>query len=410
MAEIKTIYKGESVTLLFTFPALYDMGRILHHHVFIGETEFTGVIDGQTIVMQLKSSDTDRMIGTHRIVLWLDDTTLGLRKPYCGDLVVARTQAAGNTVSVSNISDIIIPIVISETTITADSILYNYMKGDSAYQIWLDAGNVGTLEDYLEDIKGDPFLYSDFTPEQLEALRGFDGESAYEIWLSLGNVGTEQDFIDSLAAGGVDLTSYLKITDAENTYQPKGNYLENETDPTVPEWAKAETKPTYGVNEITELDTALSGKVDNERVLTDVPANAKFTDTVYTHPATHSISEVSGLQAELDSKVDDSQVLTNVPAGAVFTDTVYTHPNNHPASIITQDANNRFVTDEEKSTWNQKQEALGFTPENTANKKITLTDSDTDYPTTKAVNTALAEKADVSHTHNDLLSLIYAGL
>ena len=62
MAEIKTIYKGESVTLLFTFPELYDMGRISHHHVFIGETEFTGVIDGQTIVMQLKSSDTDRMI------------------------------------------------------------------------------------------------------------------------------------------------------------------------------------------------------------------------------------------------------------------------------------------------------------------------------------------------------------
>ena len=44
-------------------------------------------------------------------------------------------------------------------------------KGDSAYQIWLDAGNVGTLEDYLEDIKGDPFTYEDFTPEQLEALK-----------------------------------------------------------------------------------------------------------------------------------------------------------------------------------------------------------------------------------------------
>ena len=54
-------------------------------------------------------------------------------------------------------------------------------KGDSAYQIWLDAGNVGTLEDYLEDIKGDSFLYSDFTPEQLEALKikGDTGESAY---------------------------------------------------------------------------------------------------------------------------------------------------------------------------------------------------------------------------------------
>ena len=32
-------------------------------------------------------------------------------------------------------------------------------KGDSAYQIWLEAGNTGTLEDYLEDIKGDTGNY-----------------------------------------------------------------------------------------------------------------------------------------------------------------------------------------------------------------------------------------------------------
>ena len=32
----------------------------------------------------------------------------------------------------------------------------------------------------------------------------------------------------------------------------------------------------------------------------------------------------------------------------------YTHPTNHAPSIITQDANNRFVTDAEKSTWNGK--------------------------------------------------------
>lgn len=39
---------------------------------------------------------------------------------------------------------------------------------------------------------------------------------------------------------------------------------------------------------------------------------------------THTIANVTGLQTALDGKVDDSQVLTNVPAGAVFTDTVTT--------------------------------------------------------------------------------------
>jgi hypothetical protein len=32
----------------------------------------------------------------------------------------------------------------------------------------------------------------------------------------------------------------------------------------------------------------------------------------------------------------------------------YTHPSTHSPSVISQDANNRFVTDAEKSTWNNK--------------------------------------------------------
>ena len=35
----------------------------------------------------------------------------------------------------------------------------------------------------------------------------------------------------------------------------------------------------------------------------------------------------------------------------------YVHPANHPASVITQDAGNRFVTDVEKAAWNAKQPA-----------------------------------------------------
>jgi hypothetical protein len=58
------------------------------------------------------------------------------------------------------------------------------------------------------------------------------------------------------------------------------------------------------------------------------------------------------------------RTLLNVENGA----NNYSHPANHPPSIITQDLNNRFVTDSEKSTWNGKEDALGFTPENLANK------------------------------------------
>lgn len=58
--------------------------------------------------------------------------------------------------------------------------VFKKIPGKSAYEIWLDQGNVGTEEDFLN------------------SLKGADGKSAYEIWLELGNTGTEEDFINSL--------------------------------------------------------------------------------------------------------------------------------------------------------------------------------------------------------------------
>lgn len=52
--------------------------------------------------------------------------------------------------------------------------------GKSAYEIWLDAGNSGTIDDFLQSLIGE------------------QGKSTYEIWISLGHEGTVQDFIDSI--------------------------------------------------------------------------------------------------------------------------------------------------------------------------------------------------------------------
>ena len=50
------------------------------------------------------------------------------------------------------------------------------------------------------------------------------------------------------------------------------------------------------------LTSQLASKVNNTQVLTNVPANALFTDTLYTHPTQHSISMITNLQNELDAK------------------------------------------------------------------------------------------------------------
>jgi len=70
---------------------------------------------------------------------------------------------------------------------------------------------------------------------------------------------------------------------------------------------------------------SLSGDVSGS-VSFDGTSNVSITAVVADDSHNHTIANVDGLQTALDGKVDDSQVLTNVPAGAVFTDTVYTHP------------------------------------------------------------------------------------
>lgn len=59
----------------------------------------------------------------------------------------------------------------------------------------------------------------------------------------------------------------------------------------------------------------------------------------------------------------------------------------NPANI-TQSSSYRFASDAEKATWNAKQSALGFTPENVANKATDFTTvNNTLYPTVSAVKT-----------------------
>ncbi len=61
----------------------------------------------------------------------------------------------------------------------------------------------------------------------------------------------------------------------------------------------------------------------------------------YSHPSTHPWSMITGAPTSYPANggnaatVNGKTVLENVPAGAKFTDTVYAHPSSHPFSMIT---------------------------------------------------------------------------
>jgi len=137
---------------------------------------------------------------------------------------------------------------------------------------------------------------------------------------------------------------------------------------------------------VTGLQTALNGKAATTHTHADATttvagfmsfADKTKLDGIVTanlvnranHTGAQAISTVTGLQDALNTKASTahthSNATTTVAGFMAFADKVkldgvatgannYVHPANHPASIITQDANNRFVTDAEKTTWNAK--------------------------------------------------------
>lgn len=54
--------------------------------------------------------------------------------------------------------------------------------------------------------------------KNLGRVVGADGKSAYQIWLDNGNTGTEQDFLNSLKGETPDLTGYALKTDIPTDY------------------------------------------------------------------------------------------------------------------------------------------------------------------------------------------------
>lgn len=150
--------------------------------------------------------------------------------------------------------------------------------GASAYEIWLAQGNTGTEADFLESLNGEngkdgkdgkdgePLTFAwdgttlvvgsaDGTTEgvDLKGEKGVDGDSAVisDVTATVGT-GTGTPSV-SVTMGGTSKNRTFSFS-FDNLKGEKGADADpaqfNETDPTVPSWAKASTKPTYTADEV----------------------------------------------------------------------------------------------------------------------------------------------------------------
>lgn len=138
---------------------------------------------------------------------------------------------------------------------------------------------------------------------------------------------TNNDLNNKITDVSIKLTNYYTKTEIDNA-----GYLTEETDPTVPEWAKQSTKPTYTANEVgalpsdTEIPDSLSDLLSDSthRVVTDASIdnwNSKQDlisdlDTIRRGAA----SGASALQTHQNIKTVNQQTVTgtgNVSVGTI---------------------------------------------------------------------------------------------
>lgn len=88
------------------------------------------------------------------------------------------------------------------------------VAGPSAYEVAVKNGFVGSEEAWLDSLRGEPFVYEDFTQKQLESLKGKQGDPGKD---------GEDGFSPEITVEKAGKVTTITITDATGTYTAKIN-------------------------------------------------------------------------------------------------------------------------------------------------------------------------------------------
>jgi len=134
--------KGDSLTIGFLFNNSFDMSRIAMSEIWLDGVKFTATTDDHLLTCKIKSDETKTKVGAQRLTLLIDDSVLGVKKIYCGDVKFNNSNSPTSNESVNNGWDVVVPITINEQAITIGDLMYNYVKGDT--------GSIGDIMTYPE--------------------------------------------------------------------------------------------------------------------------------------------------------------------------------------------------------------------------------------------------------------------
>ncbi len=95
---------------------------------------------------------------------------------------------------------VIAPVVKNGVTYKVAILQLKGERGFSSYELAVQNGYEGSEVEWIQSLKGDKFVFEDFTPEQIQSLKikGDKGLSAYEVAVQNGFVGNESEWLNSL--------------------------------------------------------------------------------------------------------------------------------------------------------------------------------------------------------------------
>ena len=180
--------------------------------------------------------DCDGLINTSDLLQFL---------PYLGFDFVAEIDSLG--LDLEYVGDSL--FLMNENGELIDAVELGFADGLGAYELWIELGNQGTEEDFLDSLvgaegepgqdgaqgepgqngaqgepgqdgaQGEPGqdgAQGEPGQDGAQGVPGQDGVSAYETWLSLDNTGTEEDFIAALTSNAAFSPSTHGIFDSES--------------------------------------------------------------------------------------------------------------------------------------------------------------------------------------------------
>lgn len=180
------------------------------------------------------------------------------------------------------------------------------------------------------------------------------------------NVNNVKDALKQLKQSSslIDLSSYALKTDIPTVTNDLTDTLKSNYDKA---YAHSQSKHFDGnYNNLTNkptIPTKTSELINDSKFLTSVPSEYITETELDTKGYLTEHQDISGKVDKVEGKelstndytTIEKDKLEGIEEGA----NKYMHPTTHGASMITQDATHRFVTDEEKTKWNSKSDFNG---------------------------------------------------